>query len=400
MVGNSISSHCAALRLVMLRLDSWSVQTSGFHHGPDRAARCRRRVRGFTLVELLVVIAIIGILVALLLPAVQAAREAARRTQCTNNLRQWSLSLHNYHDSFRAFPMTNAQNYLPNVQGFSPQARLLPFIEQQNLQNALDFSQPAFTGPFNALVPNPLFAAWFATPISVALCPSDPAPVLNVGAGGTMYSGINYMVSYGSGTGANYDLRWPTDGVVYENSGVRFGDILDGTSNTVFMSETVRSVGADFTLPAGQLPRFPYQATLNGSAGVDAGLKPVQGLAASGGGWVNGPSGVINNPDLASIWPQKTSWRGAASAALRGRGTSWAHSGAISTLTNGYLTPNHRIPDVVVHFTGFFAPRSYHRGGANVAFGDGAVRFLPDSIDASVHRALHSSMGGEANTSY
>ncbi|MCA9119142.1 MAG: DUF1559 domain-containing protein [Planctomycetaceae bacterium] len=354
-----------------------------------------KKRHGFTLVELLVVIAIIGILVALLLPAVQAAREAARRMQCSNNLKQWGLAAHNYHDTFRAFPMTNAQNYLPNVQGFSPQARLLPFIEQTTLQDQLDFALPAFTGPWNALVPNPQFAASFATPLAVALCPSDPAPELNVGAGGAVYSGINYMVSYGSGKGANYDLRWRTDGVVYENSGTRFADIIDGTSNTVFMSETVRSVGADFTLAGGTLPKAPYQATLNGSSGVSAAKQPVQGLAASGGAWSNGASGVIEDPDLSAIWPTMSNWRGASSAALRGRGTSWAHSGAISTLTNGYSTPNSRIPDVVVHFTGFFAPRSFHPGGAQATLSDGSVRFLTETIDATLHRSLHSRDGGE-----
>jgi prepilin-type N-terminal cleavage/methylation domain-containing protein/prepilin-type processing-associated H-X9-DG protein len=358
--------------------------------------RLKRRARGgFTLVELLVVIAIIGVLVALLLPAVQAAREAARRAKCLNHIRQWGLALHNYHDTFLAFPTANAQNYQPNAQGFSPQARLLPFIEQANLQNTLDFAQPAFTGPWNALTPNPQFAAAFATPIQVALCPSDPAPVLNMGAGGTNYSGINYMVSFGSGTGTNYDLRWRTDGLVYENSGVRFADATDGTSNTVFLSETVRSVGPDFSLPAGTLPNAPYQATLNGSSGVSATLQAFPGMSGSGGGWSNGSSGTIENPDLATIWPQKTSWRGASSAALRGRGTSWAHSGAMSTLTNGYSTPNSRIPDVVIHFTGFFAPRSFHSGGAQALMGDGSVRFLPNSIDVLVHRGLHSASGGE-----
>ncbi|MEN9554778.1 MAG: hypothetical protein RLZZ232_1064 [Planctomycetota bacterium] len=355
----------------------------------------RKHRHGFTLIELLVVIAIIAILVALLLPAVQQAREAARRTQCRNNLRQFGLALHNYEGTFGMFPMTNAQNYLPNVQGFSPQARLLPYMEQVNLQNLLDFTQPAFTGPFNNLVPNPMFAAAFATPLQVMLCPSDPAPTLNTGAGGAVYAGVNYMISYGSGTGANYDLRWRTDGLVYENSSVRMRDVTDGTSNTVVMSEAIRSVGADITLPAGTLPAFNYRMTLNGSAGVSANLLAVQGLAASGGGWINGPSGVIVNPDLATIWPQKTSWRGASSAALRGRGVSWAHSGAVSTLTNGYTTPNSRIPDVVVHFTGFFGPRSWHTGTAQVLLGDGSVRMLSDNIDTALHRSLHSKDGGE-----
>jgi prepilin-type N-terminal cleavage/methylation domain-containing protein len=356
-----------------------------------------RRRGAFTLIELLVVIAIIAILIALLLPAVQQAREAARRTQCRNNLRQFGLALHNYEGSFTVYPMTNAQNYLPNTQGFSPQARLLPYFDQAPLQNQIDFTQHAFTGPFNNLAPNPQFAAAFATPLALMLCPSDPAPPQNVGAGGAVYAGTNYMVSYGSGTGTNYDLRWRTDGIVYENSSARMRDVTDGASHTVFMSESVRSVGDDVTLPAGTLPQFPYQKTLNGSPGVSAALRAVPGLAGTGGPWTayNNAAGVIANPNLAAVWPTMTNWRGAQSFALRGRGTSWAHAGAISTLTNGYNTPNNKIPDLVTHFTGFFGPRSYHVGGAHALFGDGAVRFLGDSIDAAVHRNLHSCNGGE-----
>ncbi len=358
--------------------------------------RERRSRRGFTLIELLVVIAIIAILVSLLLPAVQQAREAARRTQCRNNLKQFGLALHNYESSFTVYPMTNAQNYLPNTQGFSAQARLLPYFDQAVLQSQLDFAQPAFTGPFNNLVPNPQFAAAFATPIAMLLCPSDPAPTQNAGAGGAVYAGINYMISMGSGTKTNYDLRWKTDGICYENSNTRPKDFTDGTSNTVVMSETVRSEGADVTLTAGTLPKFPYQKTLNGSSGISATLNATPGLTA-GGAWSPFADGLgmNSNPDLNVVWPTLTSWRGAASAALRGRGTSWAHSGAISTMTNGYTTPNSKIPDIVTHFTGFFAPRSYHVGGANCLFGDGAVRFLGDNIDATLHRGLHSRDGGE-----
>ncbi|MCA9074728.1 MAG: DUF1559 domain-containing protein [Planctomycetaceae bacterium] len=350
------------------------------------------RRRGFTLIELLVVIAIIAILIALLLPAVQQAREAARRMQCKNNLKQLGLALHNYESTYTVFPMAGTRDT-----DFSVQARLLPYVDQANLQNLLDFNEVAFSGGFSAKIPNPLFVDAFATAIPLFLCPTDPAPsqtTVTASGNNYTYGGLNYLMSFGSGTGINYDFHVPTDGIFFQYSRDSFRDITDGTSNTVVMSETVRSVGPDFSLPAGELPKFPYQATVNGSTGVSSTSNP--GLSA-GGAWAPflNTNGMISNPDLTQVVPTLTNWRGGESPALRGRGISWAFTGAINCMTNGYLSPNSRTPDVVTHWTGFFAPRSFHTGGANVLMGDGSVHFLGDSMDVSVSHALHSKNGGE-----
>ena len=123
-----------------------------------------RKTRGFTLIELLVVIAIIAILISLLLPAVQAAREAARRTQCRSSLRQLGLAIQNYQEVAGALPTlcssfgstdTFQQDYATNQDGFSVQARLLPFMEASTIYYQLDFTQPAFFGAYNNETPNP-----------------------------------------------------------------------------------------------------------------------------------------------------------------------------------------------------------------------------------------------------
>ena len=145
-------------------------------------------VRGFTLVELLVVIAIIGTLVGLLLPAVQAAREAARRIVCGSNLRQFGLAMLNFEAAQGRFPSTDVR---PNATtgnwsaggGWSLHARLLPYAEERNLADRFDFKHAAFTGPYTGQVPNPAFEARFATPIPLLLCSSDTAPSVNIANG-------------------------------------------------------------------------------------------------------------------------------------------------------------------------------------------------------------------------
>jgi prepilin-type processing-associated H-X9-DG protein len=336
----------------------------------------------------LVVIAIIGVLVALLLPAVQAAREAARRSQCSNQFRQLALALHNYEAAFRCFPLAAGST------GYSPQARLLPYIEQAGLHDRINYTVPPYLGSGPNTFPNPAVADLFPMIIPVFLCPSDQGPkryTFEPGGQAYQFAGINYMVSNGSGTGTNYDDRFTTDGVVQLNICKRIAEFTDGLSNTVFLSETIRGGGQDTTLPAGQTPPAPYRMILSATAGTSTGTGP--GYTGSGSGW---PSGTIENPDLQPVLLGHADWRGGAAGSARG--LSWLRSLTVNVLTNGYLTPNSRLPDMQVHGSGFFGPRSFHAGGAQAAFGDGSVRFLTDGIDTATHRALHSGNGGEAIT--
>ncbi|WP_254508811.1 DUF1559 family PulG-like putative transporter [Anatilimnocola floriformis] len=341
---------------------------------------------GFTLVELLVVIAIIGVLVALLLPAVQSAREAARRTQCLNHLKQLSLAVLNYESSHGRLPMNTGST------GYSPHARLLPFLEQGNLYDLLDFSQPTYTGPGGSQVPNAAYLSVFDKVVPMFMCPSDPAPrVYTVPLGSPAqpyrFAGNNYMLSTGSGAGTNYDDRFQTDGVVFTGSALRLADVVDGTSNSVLAAEAIRGDGQDLTLAAGMFPTFPYRKILSPS-GTSPGAGP--GYTGSSAGW---PSGIIADPDLSAVAAAGTNWRGG--QAGTGRGISWLRGLAHNVLTNGYNSPNSRIPDVVIHGTGFFGPRSFHPGGANVALIDGSVRTLSEATDRTVQRALFSINGGE-----
>ncbi|RUL85289.1 DUF1559 domain-containing protein [Tautonia sociabilis] len=184
--------------------------------------------RGFTLIELLVVIAILGVLVALLLPAVQKAREAARRISCTNNLKQVALALHSYHDASGALPM--GYSHVPGYRtgGFGWAAAILPQMEQGPLFDAINFDLAAWT------VEN---ATACVTPISSYLCPSDETSQQGqLDREGLRFAMASYVASFGPG---DMDFGDPEDrrGLFSRNSRIRFADITDGLSQTLAVGE-------------------------------------------------------------------------------------------------------------------------------------------------------------------
>ena len=189
-----------------------------------------KKKQGFTLIELLVVIAIIGILVALLLPAVQAAREAARRMSCGNNLKQMGLALHNYHDTYQAFPPAGLYPIGATGKDWSAQARLLPYIEQGNLQDLINWGLP-YDQQGNVA----------RMKVSVFLCPSEINNRMRSDPQPSDASFSHYPINYGINLGTwfiyNPTNRQAGNGLVCPNQPTSMASILDGTSNTLAFAE-------------------------------------------------------------------------------------------------------------------------------------------------------------------
>ncbi len=315
----------------------------------------RRRRSGFTLIELLVVIAIIGVLIALLLPAVQAAREAARRSQCVNNLKQIGLAMHNYHDVNNVFPLARAGN-------FSAHTRLLPFMEQRPLFDALNFSG---SWNINASGYDPNATVRGAT-VSSFLCPSDAQNLLPPG-----YAGNNYRASEGSmflfgynpsdPTHVNYGLPAP-NGIYFSNQVHGFSDATDGSSNTAAFSEHIKG---DFN----------------------------QGVATERADTFR-PGTYPKTQDEAVELCRNFDWTNLSFQGVSDVGAPWIY-GYHSTTTYYHVSgPNKRscmFPPQRIATTA----NSNHPGGVNVLMSDGSVRFIKDGIAIQTWRAIGSRNLGE-----
>ena len=331
-------------------LSKWPVQP------PFQTQRFADRRSAFTLVELLVVIAIIGILIGMLLPAVQQVRESARRIQCSNSLRQLALAAHSFESAHGHLPAGRGAP-LPSV--FSAHARLLPLMEQSALESEIDYLQAPTTFSTGATVWDGsanLVAARQVVP--VLLCPSDG---IQGRVPGSEFAATNFAFCAGSGSIDTGTLGAACDGAFFSESDISITDISDGTSNTAMASERLLGNGQSVTVdrPGGQdLQRVVREL----------------------------PFGQVPTVDLCNTSGELN--------ALRGE--RWIFGNYGNTLYNHGRLPNDSRLDCMsaTQQQGFMAARSAHNGGVNLARCDGSVGFVDEAITPAIWLEIGSRNGG------
>jgi len=326
---------------------------------------------GFTLIELLVVIAIIAILIALLLPAVQQAREAARRTQCKNNLKQIALAMHNYESSNNALPPSMA--IVPTITSnasWSIHGRLLPFMEQVNLYSQIDLSRAWGNFP---IISN------FRVPGYV--CPSDPKSdrARDTGTNGIFLMPTCYGFNFGTWLVYNPATGQGGDGIAFPNSRIRISSITDGTSNTLLASEVhawtayTRNGGP----PSTTVPGNAATVALYAASGLKDRILPATQDGTGHTEWANGHS--HHSGFTTTLTPNSNVIF--VDAGVTYRNTDYASRQEGSNTTSvSYSALN---------------SRSYHTGIVQSALCDGSVRSFSSNIDLSIWRALGTRDGGE-----